>query len=177
MDEDRVIGADGGLPWHISGDMKRFAALTRGHTVLMGSNTYRSLPEKYRPLPGRENIIATRNAQKLQTELKDDRDRLARSASASTTSIKLIASPVDFIAAVRADREKIRGEILWIIGGAQIYGETLPLCDAIDLALVRGKHRGDVYLPRFESEFIVEREEPTEWGSYRLYKRQLASGD
>src|ERR1700744_6124511 len=56
--ENGVIGKDGGIPWHISDDMKRFKALTLGHTVVMGRKTWDSLPRK--PLPGRINVVVTR---------------------------------------------------------------------------------------------------------------------
>ena len=59
MDEGRVIGFENKLPWHITEDMKRFAQLTTGHTVLMGRKTYQSLPDKFRPLPNRKNIVVT----------------------------------------------------------------------------------------------------------------------
>lgn len=62
MDESLLIGKKDGLPWHIPEDLKRFNSLTRGHIVVMGRNTYFSLPEKYRPLPHRRNIVITREA-------------------------------------------------------------------------------------------------------------------
>jgi dihydrofolate reductase len=61
MDEHCLIGSHQSLPWHIPEDMKRFRELTTGHTVLMGKNTYFSLPEKVRPLPNRRNIVITRS--------------------------------------------------------------------------------------------------------------------
>ena len=61
MTEERLIGNNGALPWHIPEDLKHFQQLTRGKTVVMGKNTYYSLPEKYRPLPKRRNIVLTRS--------------------------------------------------------------------------------------------------------------------
>lgn len=60
MTEERLIGKDGQLPWHIPEDLKHFQNLTKGKIVIMGKNTYYSLPEKYRPLPKRRNIVLTR---------------------------------------------------------------------------------------------------------------------
>jgi dihydrofolate reductase len=57
-----VIGKDNALPWHLPADLRHFKALTTGHTVIMGRKTWESLPEKFRPLPGRRNIVVTRNA-------------------------------------------------------------------------------------------------------------------
>jgi dihydrofolate reductase len=61
MDEHCLIGSNQSLPWHIPEDMKRFREFTTGHTVLMGKNTYFSLPENVRPLPNRRNIVITRS--------------------------------------------------------------------------------------------------------------------
>jgi dihydrofolate reductase len=61
MDEHCLIGSNQSLPWHIPEDMKRFREFTTGYTVLMGKNTYFSLPEKVRPLPNRRNIVITRS--------------------------------------------------------------------------------------------------------------------
>src|ERR1700754_5114584 len=58
--DNGVIGKEGGLPWHISEDLKRFKALTAGHTIVMGRKTWDSLPRK--PLPGRTNVVVTRQA-------------------------------------------------------------------------------------------------------------------
>ncbi len=60
MDSSLLIGSKNGLPWHIPEDMKRFKEFTTGGIVVMGRNTYLSLPEKYRPLPNRRNIVITR---------------------------------------------------------------------------------------------------------------------
>jgi dihydrofolate reductase len=60
MTEERLIGKNGQLPWHIPEDLKHFQNLTKGKIVIMGKNTYYSLPEKYRPLPHRRNIVLTR---------------------------------------------------------------------------------------------------------------------
>ena len=57
-----VIGRDNALPWHLSADLKHFKALTTGHAVIMGRKTWESLPGEFRPLPGRQNIVVTRNA-------------------------------------------------------------------------------------------------------------------
>lgn len=58
---NRVIGRDGGLPWHLPADLRRFKELTSGGTVVMGRRTWDSLPERFRPLPGRRNVVVSRN--------------------------------------------------------------------------------------------------------------------
>lgn len=57
MTENRLVGRNGGLPWHLPGDLRRFRELTTGFPVIMGRNTYLSLPPKFRPLPGRRNMV------------------------------------------------------------------------------------------------------------------------
>ncbi|RME59658.1 MAG: dihydrofolate reductase, partial [Candidatus Dadabacteria bacterium] len=68
MDKGRVIGCGNKIPWHLPEDLKRFSQLTKGHTVLMGKNTFFSIPEKYRPLPERLNVIASRSLSKDSAE-------------------------------------------------------------------------------------------------------------
>ncbi len=58
---NRVIGRDGDLPWHLPGDLRRFKEITSGGTVVMGRRTWDSLPERFRPLPGRRNVVVSRN--------------------------------------------------------------------------------------------------------------------
>lgn len=144
MDEAGVIGFKDKLPWHIPEDMKRFAALTTGHAVLMGRKTYDSLPAKYKPLPNRKNIVVTRNP----------------SALSLPNDVATISSAKDFINACKSGDESLPSEKLWVIGGAMIYKETQEYWDEIYLTLVKGKHEGDVYFPNFESEYKVVSEEP-----------------
>ena len=58
---DRVIGRDGGIPWRLLGDVRHFKSLTTGHAVVMGRRTWESLPDRFRPLPDRRNVVVTRN--------------------------------------------------------------------------------------------------------------------
>jgi dihydrofolate reductase len=92
-----VIGRDNGIPWHVPEDMARFKELTMGHTVIMGRLTWESLPEKFRPLPGRKNVVLTRQT-----------DFMADGADVITS-----LDEVDFRDA-------------WVIGGSQVYGLALP---------------------------------------------------
>jgi len=152
MDEGRVIGRDNSLIWDLPEDMKRFAALTKGHTVLMGRKTFESTPMKSRPLPKRKNVVCTRGQ-----ILRDD--------------IEVTSDPVQYIQQVRAGQREIEGEILWIIGGEQIYRLALPFCDAIELTLIRGKHEGDAFFPDFEGEFELLGEQPGEGFVFQSYLR------
>jgi dihydrofolate reductase len=115
--ENGVIGKDGGIPWHISEDMKRFKALTLGHTVVMGRKTWDSLPRK--PLPGRVNMVVTRQ--------KDWR------AEGATTASSL------------GQATSGTSGVVMVIGGAEIYERALPLASRIELTEVHRAYDGDAH--------------------------------
>ncbi|AWK86095.1 dihydrofolate reductase [Azospirillum thermophilum] len=119
-----VIGRDGDLPWRLPGDLKRFKELTLGKPVLMGRRTWESLPR--RPLPGRENLVVSRSA------APGERDG-ARWFSG-------IAGAIDHARAGGADE-------LCVIGGAEIFRETLPLADTLHLTRVERAVEGDTLMP------------------------------
>jgi dihydrofolate reductase len=113
--QNGVIGNNGLIPWHISDDMKRFKALTLGHTVVMGRKTWDSLPKK--PLPGRTNVVVTRQ-----------KDWQAEGA--------VVAHSLDQAMA------KASGTVM-VIGGAEIYQRALPLATRIELTEVHKEVEGD----------------------------------
>lgn len=110
-----VIGKDGAIPWRLSDDLKRFKALTLGHTVVMGRKTWDSLPPRNRPLPGRRNIVVTRDA-----------SWQAEGAEAFSLDHALAQS----------------GEI-FVIGGGEIYRAALARADRIELTEVHQDFEGD----------------------------------
>jgi dihydrofolate reductase len=110
-----VIGKAGRIPWRISDDLKRFKALTLGHTVVMGRKTWDSLPPKNRPLPGRRNVVVTR-----------DPDWKAVGADAMALETALDSS----------------GDI-FVIGGGEIYRAALARADRIELTDVHADFDGD----------------------------------
>jgi dihydrofolate reductase len=124
--ENGVIGRDNALPWRLKSDMQRFRARTWGKPVVMGRKTFQSLR---RPLPGRTNIVVSR-----------DRG--------------FFAPGVVVAADVRAALESARGDALRrgadeiaVIGGAEIYAATLPIADCLDLTLVKARPEGNVRFP------------------------------
>ncbi|MGE0008767.1 MAG: dihydrofolate reductase [Parvibaculaceae bacterium] len=121
-----VIGRQGGLPWRISSDLKRFKAITMGKPVIMGRRTWESLPR--RPLPGRPNIVVTR-------------DRHYRAEGA------IVAGSVD--AAVREARRTESDEIC-VIGGSEIFRQMLPQADRLYLTEVDLAPDGDVLFPSLD---------------------------
>lgn len=144
MDGKRVIGKDGRLPWHHPEDLKFFKRTTLGHPILMGRKTFESIG---RPLPGRANIVLSRTME----------------AREGVSVIRNIADlPALFPSA----------QTVFLIGGAQLFQELLPQCEAIYLTMVEGEHDGDVFLPPFEHLFgsfkVVERAPGLE---FRYYER------
>jgi len=121
MARNGVIGKDGAIPWHISADMKRFKALTLGHTVVMGRKTWDSLPKK--PLPQRRNIVCTRDA------------------GWSAPGAERAGLP-DIGMSFLAPEESVM-----VIGGAEIYRHFLPLAHRIELTEIDKDFEGDA---RFE---------------------------
>ncbi|MEQ1810016.1 MAG: dihydrofolate reductase [Terricaulis sp.] len=121
-----VIGRDGALPWRLSSDMKRFKAATMGKPVLMGRKTWDSLPRK--PLPGRQNLILTRDA-----------DFKADGAWVYTDLAVMLA-------AARAMAEAAGAEEACVIGGAQLYNAVLPQANRIVLTEVNLEPEGDAHL-------------------------------
>ncbi len=121
-----VIGANGALPWRLSSDMKRFKAATIGKPILMGRKTWESLPRK--PLPGRKNIVLTRDA------------NFKAEGGWSYTSLDAA------LAAARAMAEADGVSEICVIGGAQIYEATLPLADRLILTEVNLAPEGDARL-------------------------------
>ncbi|OBF15732.1 dihydrofolate reductase [Mycobacterium sp. ACS4331] len=116
-----VIGRDNGIPWRLPEDQARFKELTMGHTVVMGRLTWESLPAKVRPLPGRRNVVVTRQA-----------DYMADGADVVTS---LRDAPLDDA---------------WVIGGAQIYAAALPLanrCEVTEIEVDLRREDDDAVAP------------------------------
>ena len=122
MADNRVIGADGGIPWHISEDFRRLKALTMGKPLVMGRKTFESLPGL---LPGRRHIVVTRNPAWSAEG--------AEAAPSLTTALKLANAPH-----------------IVVFGGAALFAEALPLADRIELTEVHLSPAGDVLFPEFD---------------------------
>jgi dihydrofolate reductase len=117
-----VIGADGRLPWHLPEDLRLFRELTTGSTVVMGRRTWESLPERFRPLPGRRNVVLT-----------TDRSWAADGAER-----------VDGVEDVLARTDD--GD-LWVIGGGRVYAAFLPHADRVVVTDVDTDVEGDTWAP------------------------------
>jgi dihydrofolate reductase len=128
---NRALGDGNQLLWHIPEDLKRFKEITSGHPVIMGRKTWESLPEKFRPLPGRLNIIVTRQA--------------TYEAIGATVCTSLEDA---FKAANAEDTSEI-----FIIGGGELYAQARPCADKLYLTLIDDEKEADVYFPEYESIF------------------------
>ena len=121
--ENGVIGKGGKIPWRLPADMTRFKSVTMGHPVIMGRKTYESIGK---PLPGRRNIVITR-----QDDYRAEGSEVARSLG---------------------DALKIAGDgEVFVIGGAEIYREALPLAKKLYLTQVGGVFEGDTYFPKIDT--------------------------
>lgn len=126
--EGGVIGLDGVMPWHLPEDLAHFKQITLGCPVIMGRKTWDSLPERFRPLPGRRNIVVTRDA-----EWSADG---AEAVSDPDEALKLAAE------GLTAD------EWVWVIGGAQVFAQIMDRADRIELTEINADFEGDSFAPQ-----------------------------
>jgi dihydrofolate reductase len=127
-----VIGRDGGIPWRLPEDMVRFRELTTGHPVVMGRKTWESLPDGFRPLPGRGNIVVTRNP--------DWSAQGADRAGSVEDALELVESEP------RA----------FVIGGGEIYAAALPHADELLLTEIDADVEGDTTFPVWDRDEFEE---------------------
>jgi dihydrofolate reductase len=125
---NRVIGRNNDLPWHLPDDMKYFMQTTKGHCVIMGRKNYESIPEKFRPLPNRQNIVVSRQADYL--------------APGCITAQSLPE-------AISKSDPNLPSEI-FLIGGSHVYAEGLALANKLYLTEIHATIEGDVYFPDFD---------------------------
>jgi len=140
-----VIGKDGKMPWHLSEDLMRFKRLTMGHTLLMGRRTYESLGK---PLAGRRNVV------------------LSSHPVSGVESYSSLAEVLQILASE---------EMVFVIGGGDIYRQLLPLADEMYLTLIDREYEGDTYFPEYEqligTNFAVQRTEEHDGYSFVDYVR------
>lgn len=144
MGDEREIGHDGRMPWHLPADLKHFKAVTMGHTILMGRRTFESIG---RPLPGRDNFVVSRDV------------------SFQPEGCRVFASLDLAMAAAPSDK------MLMVIGGATIYRVLLPRADRVYLTRIHASFPADTWFPALDDQAWreVEREDhgPDEKNLYR----------
>jgi dihydrofolate reductase len=123
LSENHAIGKDNQLLWHLPEDLKRFRAMTLGHTVVMGRKTFESIGK---PLPKRKNVVLSRNTNWLHPEV-------------------LVYNDLEKAIAACAE------ETLMILGGAEIYSQSMPLADRLELTHVHSHFKGDAFFPAIDN--------------------------
>ena len=131
-----VIGKDNAMPWHLPEDLAHFKRTTNGHPVIMGRKTWDSLPPRFRPLPGRTNIVVTRQP--------DWQAQGALRAGSLDDALDLCPAGAD----------------AWVIGGAEIYREALPMARTAVVTEIDADFDGDAHAPQFGPQWRETRREP-----------------
>ncbi|MDP3741604.1 MAG: dihydrofolate reductase [bacterium] len=151
IDKNRVIGHENDLPWYLPEDLKHFRKLTTGMTVLMGRKTYDSIVRRLgKPLPGRKNVVVTRDP----------------------------AFPAPEGVLVYNDLSKaisdLQNDDLFVIGGGQIFSQTIDLADTLHITHVDMKAPGDIYFPQIDpGKWKKIEEEKHDTFSFCTYKRLM----
>jgi dihydrofolate reductase len=130
-----VIGADGRLPWHLPEDLALFRRLTMGSTVVMGRRTWESLPDRFRPLPGRTNVVLTA-----------DRRWSAEGARPAASVDEVLAEHESF----------------WVIGGGAVYTAFLPHADRLVVTEIDVLVDGDTWAPRIDDDWRLDGRTPAD---------------
>ncbi len=131
-----VIGRDGAMPWHLPEDLAHFKRTTLGCPVIMGRKTWESLPPKFRPLPGRTNVVLSRD-----TEWQAPG---ALRAGSLEEALQDCADAPD----------------VWVIGGGQIYAQALKLAHSVVVTEIAQAFEGDTFAPKLDAAWLETRREP-----------------
>ncbi|OIO19186.1 MAG: hypothetical protein COY69_00930 [Candidatus Magasanikbacteria bacterium CG_4_10_14_0_8_um_filter_32_14] len=126
ISQNNCIGKNNALPWDIPEDLKHFKDITNGHAVLMGQNTWESIPEKFRPLPNRKNIVVTRE--------KDYK----------------VPENVEVYNSLDEALEKYKTQDLFVVGGASIYAQTITKANKLFITEVHQFVDGDTFFPEID---------------------------
>lgn len=133
-----VIGINGDLPWHLPEDLAHFKAVTQGCPVIMGRKTWDSLPPRFRPLPGRRNIVVTRQAHWQAPG--------AERAGSLAQAIALCEGVPQ----------------AWVIGGAELYAQALPFAQVAEVTEIDRDYEGDAFAPTLGPQWAEAARQPYE---------------
>ncbi|MFV0532525.1 MAG: dihydrofolate reductase [Cumulibacter sp.] len=131
---DRVIGREGSIPWHVPEDLRHFKEVTASARVVMGRRTWDSLPERFRPLPGRDNVVITRQSN-------------WRAAGA-----RVVHSLDHALAEAAGD--------VWVIGGAEVYQNAMSVADVLEVTELDLDIAGDTRAPVITSDWVLSAQSP-----------------
>jgi len=148
--ENGVIGKNNDLPWHLPEDLKHFKEITLGKTVVIGRKTFESIFARLKkPLPGRKNVV------------------ISRQEAYKVPEGVLVFKSLDDAYKALADED------LYIIGGAEIYKQALPLAEKLYMTHVAGNYQGDAFFPKLDfSQWEKVEEQPHEGYTFAVYKRK-----
>lgn len=153
VSQNNVIGLNNSLPWHLSADMKFFKKTTMGHVVVLGRKSYEAFGKAY---PGRTNIVITRQK---DFHLPD-------------------ARVVHSVEAALEQARSLEKEEIFILGGAQIFEQSLPLVDRIYLTRIYENFEGDTFFPKIDfDEWELVKEEQHEPDEKNIYKYSFQTWD
>lgn len=136
---NRVIGLNGTMPWHLPEDLAHLKRNTLGFHVIMGRKTWDSIPAKFRPLPGRTSIVLTR-----QSDWQENGAQRVSDLRQALLYCEQLASKPDTV---------------WVIGGAQIYAQALPLAHKVVVTEIDAEFAGDAFAPELGKEWREVRRE------------------
>jgi dihydrofolate reductase len=139
MAQGRVIGLRQQLPWHLPQDLQHFRRVTMGAPVLMGRKTWESLPARFRPLPGRTNVVLTRQPGWQATDAPGV--RVAQSVEAALGAVAELAP---------------QPERVFVIGGAELYAQVLALADELVITHIDTAFEGDAWFPAWSPDDFAE---------------------
>lgn len=140
---NNVIGVRGDLPWHLPEDLAHFKNTTLGQPVIMGRVTWQSIPEKFRPLPGRTNVVVSRQPD-------------------------FSAPGAQVVSSLQAGLDLFPAEqVVWLIGGAQLYSQALPLAQQLVITEIDADYEGDAFAPTLQAH---------EWRELHRSKHTSAQG-
>ena len=142
-----AIGSGAVMPWHLPEDVARFKAVTFGSPVVMGRKTWDSLPPRFRPLAGRANIVVTR----------DDAWRADGARRAGSVDEALAIAAGELGASDAAGDRRI-----WVIGGAELYRQTIDRADRIEVTRIDAEVGGDTVAPAIDASWHLEAADPSE---------------
>lgn len=138
-----IIGDQGTMPWHVPEDLAHFKRITAGHPVIMGRATWESFPPKFRPLPGRSNIVLTTRAESHQA-LRD----------AGALPVADLGEALALAKTCEGSRE------IWIIGGGKVYAQSLQLLDLAVITKLDLEVQGDTSAPQLPDDFALGLSDP-----------------
>lgn len=150
VSKNGVIGKDNALPWHYKRDLQYFKEVTYGHTVLMGRKTFDSIVKKLgSPLPGRKNVVVTNNPHFAYPD------------------VEVVLDLKEYVQLHQNTEEEI-----FVIGGAQIFQETLKSCDRLYITHIDKAYAGDVFFPEIDlKHYKVIKEETEDVLTFFVYEK------